>query len=96
MERAMTNDPRRWTPTLDDSPSLIGSPRASEPIKDDSFTDMSNTKNGCPNCGCNKVMRIEVDLDRGENGQALGIYTGCPACPWASSMNIYEFSHAVE
>ncbi len=42
----------------------------------------------CPNCGCQSLCEIEVDVEapmlRGKKG--VGRYLGCPACPWASPM----------
>lgn len=68
-----------------DSPEVEGSPRVLNKIEDD-----------CPNCGCKEVYMIEVDLvDNPEHsrlillrgtGKPIGVYVGCPACPFASPM----------
>lgn len=45
---------------------------------------------GCPNCGCKKVLQISVTVEAPallrvpEGHEACSIYIGCPACPWAS------------
>ena len=65
---------------LADPTGVFGRPKASKPEEDI----------GCPECGCEEVMLIEVivahDLLRTPKGK--GIYMGCPACPWASPMAI--------
>ena len=43
---------------------------------------------GCPNCGCKQVYEIKVELkaEMLKGGKGVGMYLGCPACPWASPM----------
>jgi hypothetical protein len=39
----------------------------------------------CPNCQCETLYEIEVDVtSAGGMGAGTGKYIGCPACPWAS------------
>lgn len=53
----------------------------------------------CPNCGCETLFFIEVELDPTSDSEMtrllkkpegpyriVGNYIGCPACPWASPM----------
>jgi hypothetical protein len=49
----------------------------------------------CPHCGCEKLFLIEVELAKPatpprlrvpEGSKVIGIYPGCPACPWAGPM----------
>jgi len=51
-------------------------------------TPIDNVVPNCPNCGCQSICEIEVDVDapmlKGKTG--IGKYLGCPACPWASPM----------
>jgi hypothetical protein len=39
----------------------------------------------CPNCGCADTCSIEVTVRHRmlRNGWGIGVYMGCPACPWA-------------
>ena len=45
----------------------------------------------CPRCGCLQLFRIEVVIEYplGRSRQGLGVYIGCPACPWASRMGVH-------
>ena len=45
-------------------------------------------KTPCPNCGCESVMQITVQINQPllRGGTGTGVYLGCPACPWASPM----------
>lgn len=79
---------RRTYDGLSDSPDIVGAPRASDMTSGDSFAHVTSAHKGCPYCKCKRVFRIEVDLDNGDDAQGLGIYVGCPACPWASTMMI--------
>tara|TARA_B100000131_G_scaffold221323_1_gene212852 strand:- start:38931 stop:39173 length:243 start_codon:yes stop_codon:yes gene_type:complete len=40
----------------------------------------------CPNCGCNELMEITVEMNQPllKGGKGKGTYIGCPACPFAS------------
>lgn len=40
----------------------------------------------CPNCQCETLYEIEVDVESAGATGVLGTgkYIGCPACPWAS------------
>lgn len=43
----------------------------------------------CPSCGCERVFLIKVSfsaLPQFDGDPGVGVYTGCPACPWASPM----------
>lgn len=42
----------------------------------------------CPRCQCKTLFEIEVDVEdsRLRGGKGVGLYIGCPACPWASPM----------
>ena len=41
----------------------------------------------CPNCGCETLFEVTVDLDDPRlGGKGMGVYIGCPACPFASPM----------
>jgi hypothetical protein len=42
----------------------------------------------CPNCGCEAVHVITVDVKMNllTSHVGQGTYLGCPACPWASPM----------
>jgi hypothetical protein len=43
----------------------------------------------CPNCGCKQIYEIKVELEAADilkGGKGIGMYLGCPACPWASPM----------
>lgn len=49
----------------------------------------------CPNCGCKQVYEIKVEVvsERLVNGRwGIGMYLGCPACPWASPMVVVSQS----
>lgn len=60
-------------PNMDPS----GTPKATA-VKDDS---------PCPNCGCQLMeVRVPVKSELLRGGRGVGIYLGCPACPWASPM----------
>jgi len=45
----------------------------------------------CPNCGCEQVMEINVQVEQPllRSGRGSGSYLGCPACPWASPMAMH-------
>ena len=68
-----------------DSPEVEGSPKVLNKVKQD-----------CPECGCKELYMIEVELKDDPNhhrlillkgtGTPMGIYVGCPACPYASPM----------
>ena len=68
-----------------DSPEVDGSPSVIKEIDDE-----------CPNCGCGTTFMIEVNLVDDKDNQRLsllkgdgvpvGMYIGCPACPFASPM----------
>lgn len=63
-----------------DSPKTQGTPRV-----------LGDGPAPCPNCGCATYM-IEVPVTAPrmlrvpDGSRAVGVYTGCPACPWASPM----------
>lgn len=62
----------------DSTPYLDGPPRV-----------MGEAPLACPNCGCNPVYKIEVDMKdypQLKPGKQIGNYLGCAACPWASPM----------
>ena len=42
----------------------------------------------CPVCGCEDIFEVEQDVEdsRLVGGKGIGVFLGCPACPWASSM----------
>lgn len=42
----------------------------------------------CPCCGCKSLYDIEVDVECPmlTTGKGVGVYVGCPACPFASPM----------
>jgi hypothetical protein len=47
----------------------------------------------CPHCGCEGVVLLKVTLETPhpnlrmpEGTVPVGVYSGCPACPWASPM----------
>lgn len=43
----------------------------------------------CPICGCDKLYDIAVDVKHPQltgDGSGVGMYVGCPACPFASPM----------
>jgi hypothetical protein len=44
--------------------------------------------NGCPNCGCKQLMEITIAMKNPllKAGKGIGVYIGCPACPYASPM----------
>jgi len=69
-----------------DSPEVTGVPRASQP--GEQASGLHDKGEGCPNCGCMELMQVEVGVknERLKGGTGLGIYVGCPACPWASPM----------
>ena len=49
-------------------------------------------KEPCPNCGCQSLAMLEVDVkqDLVRGGVGKGVYIGCPACPWASPLSIRQ------
>ena len=67
-------------------PEVIGVPKVIETTE-----QAQATGNGCPNCGCITLYMIEVEVVAPKilkGDRAKGVYAGCPACPWASSMMI--------
>jgi hypothetical protein len=44
----------------------------------------------CPKCGCDTLYEIEIDVQHpllsSVDGWGIGLYTGCPACPFATPM----------
>lgn len=64
-----------------------GRPKAKR-VEDPAFQAALRESGGCPNCGCEDVMEIEVPMKAAllRGGGGIGKYLGCPACPWASPM----------
>jgi hypothetical protein len=65
------------------SPKVLGAPTVVESIHGEK----------CPNCGCQSLFGVEVEVEppsmlrRPETPhKVVGVYVGCPACPWASPM----------
>ena len=58
---------------------VSGTPRVAQTLE-------KGTGVWCPNCGCETLFEIVVDVESaGPLGMAgTGKYIGCPACPWAS------------
>jgi len=59
------------------------------------LTEMDAPDAACPHCGCGRLFLIEVELAEAatppqlrvpEGSRVVGIYPGCPACPWAGPM----------
>ena len=57
---------------------VVGRPKATKAIGE----------HECPNCGCEALHCIEVEVEVMEGTSGLGKYIGCPACPWASPMMV--------
>jgi len=57
-------------------------------ITDKEFQAAVDAADGCPNCGCETIMEItlQVEMPMLKGGKGTGRYLGCPACPWASPM----------
>lgn len=89
MTKAQDRDDRRRYAELAEPPAIVGAPRAVDVTNGDSFAHVTSANKGCPYCKCVRVFKILVDLEGDDDeAQGLGIYLGCPACPWASRMMI--------
>lgn len=76
----MTPDPRRTYYNSGDTTKLVvGAPRVKGPA-----TEMG----ACPHCACATLYDIVVDVVSPilSSGKGIGVYVGCPACPFASPM----------
>lgn len=66
-----------------DAPKVVGVPAVVERVDEK-----------CPNCGCRHTFGIEVEVENpsplirrpSTPHKVIGVYIGCPACPWASPM----------
>lgn len=57
---------------------VSGTPRVTQTLE-------KGTGVSCPNCGCETLFEIVVDVESAAGmGPGVGKYIGCPACPWAS------------
>lgn len=72
----MTNDVRKYG--LGET-KVSGAPRVTQTLE-------KGTGVFCPNCGCETLFEIEVDVESAGPLEIAGAgkYIGCPACPWAS------------
>lgn len=67
------------------SPTVIGAPVIGEKLKLPNGDDAH-----CPNCGCLGVFEVKGVIEAppqlrvGQGSEAVTMYVGCVACPWAS------------
>lgn len=75
----MSGDPRRTYFGVDTTSLVRGVPRVKGVA-----TDMG----GCPHCHCATLYDLEVTVESPllTTGKGIGLYVGCPACPFASPM----------
>ncbi len=70
---------------------VVGIPRLTR-----TFTEpMDGVRPLCPNCGCETLCEIEVNVQQKllRGGKGVGRYLSCPACPWASPMACQAGEH---
>lgn len=75
----MSGDPRRTYFGVDTTPLVKGEPRV---------IGIAAGLGACPHCHCTTLYDVVVDVESPllTGGKSLGMYTGCPACPFASPM----------
>lgn len=71
-----------------------GRPDCGEPVGPPKVSPAPPGAGPCPNCKCDTVFLIEVEVKvsepmnrllAGEKSKTgIAVYMGCPACPWAS------------
>lgn len=70
---------------LGSSGTPVGKPVA-KVIDDPKTVAAIGAEGGCPNCRCETLMEIELEVEHPliRGGRGTCRYIGCPACPWAS------------
>lgn len=71
----------------DSTEAVRGKPRAKIVDDPEVLAQIAET-GGCPHCGCETIMEVEVDVENPQlrGGKGVGTYLSCAACPWASPM----------